>query len=161
MTSKHLASYILEVFSKGTRNRAYSFKEWEKKIIHACLSATGDLDKHLHTPGIDRATLQGPAFSQSDHDTCTRAFNKFVLTIPPQYPRLSQLGIKVSASPIPHVTWKEIDVAVIRAGLNREEFQTYFAGQTCITQGAYPYDVEAILERMMSGKLTGTQEYWD
>jgi len=25
----------------------------------------------------------------------------------------------------------------------------------------YPWDVEPVLERMMSGKLTGTQLYWD
>ena len=78
-----------------------------------------------------------------------------------EYPRIAQLGMTVIEDPVQHVTWADLDEKVIDGGLDREQFSDYFGVQTCHVSGPYPWDVEAVLERMMGGKLTGTQKYWD
>jgi hypothetical protein len=54
-----------------------------------------------------------------------------------------------------------LDKALKNSGIDRDKFSEYFGMQTCHEGGLYPWDVEPVLERMMSGKLTGTQLYWD
>ena len=79
------------------------------------------------------------------------------------YPRLSQLKIpirEINEGP-PGINGLELDAALNRAGLSIETFSKLFGCQTCGSNGMYPHDVEAVLERMMSGKLTGTQLLWD
>jgi hypothetical protein len=78
-----------------------------------------------------------------------------------EYPRLHQIGCNVKHEPCAHVPWTELDAALDEAGLDRERFDDLFRVQTCDLSGPYPWDVEAVLERMMSGQLTGTQKYWD
>lgn len=77
------------------------------------------------------------------------------------YPRIAELGMTIIKSPISHITWTDLDEKIHDAGLDREKFGDYFGIQTCYIKGPYPWDVEAVLERMMSGKLTGTQKDWD
>ena len=83
------------------------------------------------------------------------------MTTATEYPRIKQLGMTVIEDPVQHVTWTDLDEKVIDGGLDREKFSDYFGVQTCYARGPYPWDVEAVLERMMSGQLTGTQKYWD
>ena len=82
-----------------------------------------------------------------------------------QYKRLQELGITVYSQPTAHVKSDELKAALQRAGLSESTFNTIFGAQTmllCEGKGCpYPYDVEAVLERMLSGKQTGTQLIWD
>ena len=77
------------------------------------------------------------------------------------YPRLEQIGCNVKHEPCAYVPWTELDAALDEAGLDRERFGDLFGTQTCYAGGVYAWDAEAVLERMMSGQLTGTQKYWD
>ena len=77
------------------------------------------------------------------------------------YKRIDQIGCVVTESPIQHIKFDALDEAISRAGLDREKFSEYFGVQTCYQDGFYPWDVEDVLERMMSGKLTGTQLIMD
>ena len=62
---------------------------------------------------------------------------------------------------IPYVKWLELNLALIKNNLNPETFSEYFGCQTMSGGGPYYYDVEAVLERMITNKLTGTQLNWD
>lgn len=77
------------------------------------------------------------------------------------YKRLAELKIPVKktvdASPIEYVEVDSIISALIRNSMSVDKFNELFGSQTCIPEGLYPWDVEAVLERMMSGALTGTQ----
>ena len=44
-----------------------------------------------------------------------------------------------------------------------KQFSEMFGIQTCLVDGPYAWDVEAVLERIASGRLTGTQHPmgWD
>jgi hypothetical protein len=82
------------------------------------------------------------------------------------YPRISELKIKVYNKPIDHVISGDVQVALLRNGLSVEKFHEFFGVQTCLLRedgkrGLYSWDVESVLERMMSGKLIGTQKDWD
>lgn len=74
------------------------------------------------------------------------------------YPRIKELGITVYEKPVPHVNSAELAQAL---GDKKEQFHDLFGIQTCSVDGPYPWDVEAVLERMKTGKLTGTQKDWD
>lgn len=78
-----------------------------------------------------------------------------------EYPRLGQIGCEIKQEPCAHVPWTELDEKLGLAGLDRERFGDLFGIQTVSAHGPYPWDVEAVLERMMSGKVTGTQKHWD
>jgi len=84
-------------------------------------------------------------------------------TKPIKYPRLKQLEIPVheTSHGYKYVKWEDINRQIKEAGLDGQRFGDLFGCQTQIMEGAYPYDVEAVLERMMSGKLTGTQAVMD
>ena len=86
------------------------------------------------------------------------------------YPRIYQLGINVYTDQIYHVINEDLEPALDKAGLSREKFSEYFGCQTCplikvekgkYYSGLYPWDVEAVIERMISKKMTGTQLMWD
>jgi hypothetical protein len=87
------------------------------------------------------------------------------------YPRLAQLGIPVkSMDYAPSRFLNYVLIADVKAGLKRHRlskrlFDELFGVQTCpVTDegpGLYPWDTEAVLERMLSGRLTGTQLVWD
>ena len=82
------------------------------------------------------------------------------------YPRLEKLGVKINMEPFPHVRNEELNDALKKAGMSVEKFSEYFGVQTCLmcddgTAGLYPWDCESTLERLISGKLTGTQLWMD
>ena len=81
-----------------------------------------------------------------------------------EYPRLEELGIEIvetDKDSYPGVNWVQLQLALANAGLSIEEFGELYGVQTAGPNGMYPWDVEAVLERMISGKLTGTQRDWD
>lgn len=71
-----------------------------------------------------------------------------------EYPRIAELGVTVHREPVAHVKNEELNKAL---GDRKKEFGRLFGIQTCLIDGPYAWDVEAVLERMASGKLTGTQ----
>lgn len=82
---------------------------------------------------------------------------------PDMYPRLAELGVQLNASlsgPL-GVDNDSLNAALIKRGLSRKKFSALFGCQTCGPNGMYPHDVEDVLERMLSGKLTGTQLMMD
>ena len=82
------------------------------------------------------------------------------------YPRLVGLSVSIRRGEgVAHVRCSELE-----AKLGEEKaakFDDLFGVQTCpyfedIPGGCvYPWDAEAVLERMASGELTGTQLFWD
>lgn len=75
-----------------------------------------------------------------------------------KYKRIQQFKIKVYDKGN-YVKWEDI-----RKALNKPQlklFGKYFGIQTCDSRGPFPWDVEAVLERIVSKKLTGTQLDWD
>lgn len=75
-----------------------------------------------------------------------------------EYPRLKKLGVVVHVEPVSHVKWDDLQKAL---GTHYDGFADIFGCQTCLREGPYAWDVEAALERMVSGKSTGTQLFPD
>ena len=73
------------------------------------------------------------------------------------YPLLTRLGIQIQTSPIPHVTRMDLLKGLKDAKLSQNDFHKFFGCQTCYVDGPYPWDVEAVLERMINKHLAGTQ----
>jgi len=81
------------------------------------------------------------------------------------YPRLAQIGcpITVVTTDGGYQHWvvnrKAFGAAMLRNRdiLDEAKFNYLFGCQTVSEYGAYPHDIEAVLERMLSGRLTGTQ----
>jgi hypothetical protein len=71
-----------------------------------------------------------------------------------RYPRIAELGVTVHTMPVTHVKSKELDKAL---GKRKKQFDRLFGCQTMLIDGPYAWDVEAVLERMATGRLTGTQ----
>jgi hypothetical protein len=77
------------------------------------------------------------------------------------YPYLTgTLGCEVIENPIPHVKWKQLNAA-LRKNKIMKKFSDLFGCQTCLIDGPYPYDVEAVLVRIYEKRLTGTQLLMD
>lgn len=82
----------------------------------------------------------------------------------PEYPRIKSLGLELChAEPDapPGVLWLELQLALADRGLSIQTFSQFYGVQTQGPNGMYPWDVEAVLERMLSGKKQGTQLVWD
>lgn len=77
-----------------------------------------------------------------------------------KYPRAEQFGLTIDRTH-PGIAGIHSEELREKLGDRIEEFSELFGIQTCGENGLYVYDVEAVLERMESGKLTGTQLYWD
>jgi hypothetical protein len=78
-----------------------------------------------------------------------------------QYPRTQELGVEVYFDQdLAYVKWKELRRVLRKKGIARK-FNKYFGIQTCYADGPYAHDVEAVLERIKSGILTGSQKDWD
>ena len=80
------------------------------------------------------------------------------------YPRLEELGVEIiedRKNGPPGVNWVSLQVALARENLSIQEFCELYGVQTAGANGMYPWDVEAVLERMLSGKLQGSQALWD
>jgi len=81
------------------------------------------------------------------------------------YKRLDELGIPVHLGPMSYVKPDEIQVALEKHGMSMKEFDRLFGVQTApIVDGKmalYPWDCNAVLERLISGRRTGSQLIWD
>ncbi len=77
------------------------------------------------------------------------------------YPRIADIGLTIHTEPCHHVKRTELKAALEKAGIDLPRFYDLFGVQTCYIDGPYPWDVESVLERMKSGKRTGTQAVWD
>lgn len=76
------------------------------------------------------------------------------------YPRLKKLGVPIhDVEGYLVVSWVSLDAAL--SDKDRQCFGELFGVQTCVEAGCFAYDAEAVLERMASGKLVGTQLDWD
>lgn len=76
-------------------------------------------------------------------------------------PRITQFMLTINMSkPGPAgIRFEELEK---KLGEKYSKFAEIFGeGQTCGENGAYLSDVESVLERMESGKLTGSQLLWD
>jgi hypothetical protein len=81
-----------------------------------------------------------------------------------EYKRIDELGIPINAGceqSYPGVSFEDVTRCLKEANLSVEIFDDLFGCQTCGPNGAYPWDVEAVLEKMISGRKTGTQLFWD
>ena len=78
-----------------------------------------------------------------------------------EYPRCEQIGVTIIQEPVPHINRANLHECLLNDGLDLEEYSELYGVQTQYVDGPYPRDVEAVLERMMSGKLTGTQLLMD
>lgn len=88
-----------------------------------------------------------------------------------EYKRLDALTVSVRVKGIPYIRCDEL-TAKLGPGKSRE-FDSLFGIQTCPVIEAetkkngdhagclYPWDAEAVLERMASGERTGSQLHWD
>jgi len=78
------------------------------------------------------------------------------------YPCLKELGIEMIDGA---VGFDDVNIALADKDLSSELFDELFGVQICpIMDGElcmYAWDCEAVLEVMLSGKLTGTQLMWD
>lgn len=78
------------------------------------------------------------------------------------YPRIKQLGLTIittESRAIPGIDFKELKEKLTKQQL--ELFGEYFGCQTCGVNGMYAYDCEAVLERIFSKRLIGTQLFFD
>lgn len=79
------------------------------------------------------------------------------------YPNLKRLGIPVRKEPCAHVLCKDLDAGMSLE--DRRQFNKLFGIQTCpgVEAGpaVYPWDAEAVLERMNTKRLIGSQLLWD
>jgi hypothetical protein len=76
------------------------------------------------------------------------------------YPCIKKLGVKIYNDPYPHVKWTELHLKLEELDIVKK-FNEFYGCQTCCEGGPYAHDVEAVLERIKTGKLTGTQLFWD
>jgi hypothetical protein len=78
-----------------------------------------------------------------------------------EYPRCEQIGATIFLEPVPHIPRSKLLKCLEDAGIDIDKYSELYGIQTQCTYSPYPWDVEAVLERMMSGKLTGTQLIMD
>lgn len=78
------------------------------------------------------------------------------------YKRIEELGIHVYEHPsgIHYVDYRDLKRELKKRKL-MEPFAKFFGIQTQLVEGPYAHDVEAALERCLSGRLTGSQLDWD
>lgn len=81
------------------------------------------------------------------------------------YPNITALGLTVVRSEsdqYEYVPNKDLTQALVQKGI-KKQFGEFYGCQTQCSGGPYACDVEATLERINTGKLTGTQSAagWD
>lgn len=75
------------------------------------------------------------------------------------YPRCRALGLRVRNGYVP---FSDLSRIARKKGKQwSDRFDRLFGVQTVCADGMYAWDVEAVLERMASGRRTGTQLLWD
>lgn len=80
------------------------------------------------------------------------------------YPQITKLKIPIRENGgTPYIFGNDLDKVL--TAVQRKQFNAFFGIQTCMVvdgkTGLYPWDVEAVLARMFTGKLQGTQLFWD
>lgn len=82
------------------------------------------------------------------------------------YPNIAKLGIPMYLEPCGYIKAADLDKVLDKK--QRKTFNKFFGAQTCLLlngdeRGLYLWDCEAVLVRMFTGKLTGTQHplLWD
>jgi len=79
------------------------------------------------------------------------------------YPYLNKLGIKIYYEPVQYIKPKDLNSKLNKKQI--EVFNELFGAATCPLIGndpcLYPWDVEDCLARLFSGKIQGTQLFWD
>lgn len=75
------------------------------------------------------------------------------------YPRCRALGLRIFDGCVPFSDLNRIARKKGKRWANR--FDRLFGVQTVCAQGLFAWDVEAVLERMASGRRTGSQLLWD
>jgi len=79
-----------------------------------------------------------------------------------EYPRIYEIGARVS---IAKCGTLYVDMKILHPILKKKgwlvKFNDFFGVQTCLMEGPYPWDVDNVLERIMSGRKVGTQLIWD
>ncbi len=76
-----------------------------------------------------------------------------------EYPRLEELKVEVHQDPLQYVKREDLKEALGKRKF--KQLMRMIGVCTCPINGLYPSDVESALERMESGRLTGTQLDWD
>lgn len=75
---------------------------------------------------------------------------------------LNKLKIKITdCAGVSIVTHKDLKKGLAKNKIDRKKFSALFGVQTCPIGGVYAHDAEAVLQRMINKKLTGSQLYWD
>lgn len=77
------------------------------------------------------------------------------------YPRCAQLGLVVKSTPSFDYVERKHLASVLRKKRIVRKYAKFFGIQTQYLDGPFAHDVEPVLERILSGKLTGTQLYYD
>ncbi len=77
------------------------------------------------------------------------------------YPRCHALGICLLNVKNVGFVVPDSEMERVLEPKQRKIFDDYYGVQTRISEGMYAWDVEAVLERMTSKRLTGTQLLWD
>jgi len=109
-----------------------------------------------------------PSFTEKDNvgdmeEECERVTTAVVES---NFPRIHEYGLEVweykDGRGIPFVPRKQLsDMLKKQGSAFSDRFHKLFGVQTMSVYGPYPHDTEAVLERMVSGKRTGTQLVWD
>jgi hypothetical protein len=77
------------------------------------------------------------------------------------YPRICELGLEIKqVEGYDYVEWKPLRKALLKHKITKK-YGEYYGCQTAYEHGPYAHDVEAVLERIASGTLKGTQKDWD
>lgn len=84
---------------------------------------------------------------------------------PPEYPRCAELFIPVARHPAGGFAYTPRRMLIHALEARGETFSTAFSRlfghQTQCDLGPYAWDVEAVLERMVTSRRTGSQLLWD
>jgi hypothetical protein len=79
-----------------------------------------------------------------------------------KYPLLEKLGIKVySPEKDSYVLWDDVNKVIKDKNIDKKMFADFYGVQTQGAYGPFPYDIEAVFQRIINNKLTGTQLFWD
>jgi len=78
-----------------------------------------------------------------------------------RYPRIFALGLEVKTDQaLDYVKWDDLKKALRKHKITKK-YGEYYGCQTAFEYGPFAHDVEAVLERIFSGILIGTQKYFD
>lgn len=79
-----------------------------------------------------------------------------------KYELINKFGLKIQpySEGLEYIEWDELKDKLKELKITGK-FNNYFGCQTCTIFGPYPWDVEAVLQRIFNDKLVGTQLFPD